>query len=500
MQAQLSSEFLHSAHPPSLRLGELLGAKLRGLAGQAALPAASLWLPGAGTLALTRVDGAMQVEWLEGAVPAAGQHVWPLLYGEASLGELHLAGPQGAGLPGEAVARQCALLVKRYEAQRWAVQRLGRSVLLVGQCPALQELEVFVEKASRSALPVLLAGEFGTEKAALAVAIHGMGPRRDGPFVEIRCADPAGTPAQWFEEARGGTLFFNGIDELALQWQGRLLLYMPSRLEPWPAGFGTEAPRVIASAAGDLRRRVAEGRFSQPLLTELDFLRATVPPLRERGADIDHLVAVALERQGHGAGQKGSDELMAVCRAYGWPENVFELERVIARLAAMTDGHPIRHADVLRHAPWMLAQAPRGPAEAAPPLAPAGPEHWVRCALHRNAAALAPLHPGLRRALLYLAEHYAQPIALGQLARHAHVSPSHLSYLFRSMLNTTFKPMLQRIRVEKAKEMLVAAGRPRITEVAWNAGFADLSHFEKSFRRIVGQTPSEFRRGAAGQA
>ena len=50
MQAQLSSEFLHSAHPPSLRLGELLGAKLRGLAGQAALPAASLWLRGAGTL------------------------------------------------------------------------------------------------------------------------------------------------------------------------------------------------------------------------------------------------------------------------------------------------------------------------------------------------------------------------------------------------------------------------------------------------------------------
>ena len=516
MLAQASSEFLQSMHPPSLCLGDLLGATLRTLAGQAGLLGASLWLHEAGTLALSRVDGVLQVEWLEGAVPTAGQHVLPVRYGEALLGELHLAWPQdaGGGPAGdnlcEAAARRCALLVTRYEVQRWAMQRLGRSVLLVGQCPALHELECFVEKAARSALPVLLAGEFGTEKAALAVAIHGAGPRRDGPFIEVRCADPAGTPAQWFQQARGGTLFFNGIDELALQWQGQLPQHLPSRLGQWPVGAGAHELRVIASATADLRQRVAAGCFSQPLLAELDFLCATVPPLRERGQDIDHLVTAALERQGYGAQDKRSDELMAVCHAYGWPENLFELERVIARLAVMTDGHPIRHADVLRHAPWMVAEspcvpAPSGPAEAAGPGAPAratrlGPEHWARCALHRDAAALDSLHPGLRRALMYLAEHYAEPITLGQLSQHAHVSPSHLSYLFRSVLDTTFKPMLQRIRVEKAKEMLVAASRRRITEVAWSAGFADLSHFEKSFRRIVGQSPSEFRRGAAGPA
>ena len=452
------------------------------------------------------MDGTARVEWLQAAVPATTRHVLPVMYGDAPLGELHLAWPQGAshGPAGdvlcEAVARQCARLVKRYELQRWAMQRLGRSVLLVGQCPALLELDGFVEKAARCALPVLLAGEFGTEKAALAVAIHGAGPRRDGPFVEVRGADPEGTPGQWFAAARGGTLFFNGIDELALQWQGQLPQHLPSRLGQWPAGARAEEPRVIAATTADLRERAAAGRFSHALLAELDFLRATLPPLRERGDDIEHLVAVALERQGHGVAHKRSDELMALCRAYAWPENLFELERVIARLAVMTDGHPIRHADVARHAPWMVAQAPCGPAPAPAPPAPTGLEHWVRCALHRNTAALAALHPGLRRALAYLAEHYAEPIALGQLAQHAHVSPSHLSYLFRSALNTTFKPMLQRIRVEKAKEMLAAAGRRRITEVAWSAGFADLSHFEKSFRRIVGQSPSEFRRGAAQAA
>jgi DNA-binding NtrC family response regulator len=508
MWPQASSEFVHSAHPPSLRLGHLLGARLGSLADQAGLSSVSLWLHDAGTLALSRVDGSVRVEWLHAAVPAAGQQVLPVRYGEASLGELHLAWPRdaarapaGDGLC-EAAARQCALLVKRYELQRWAMQRLGRPVLLVGQCPALLALDGFVEKAARCALPVLLAGEFGTEKAALAVAIHGAGPRRDGPFVEVRCADPEGSPAQWFAAARGGTLFLDGIDDLALQWQRQLPQHLPSRLGQWPAGSQVQEPRIIAAATADLRERAAAGRFSQALLAELDFLRATLPPLRERGDDIEHLVAVALERQGHGVAHKRSDELMAVCRAYAWPENLFELERVIARLAVMTDGHPIRHADVARHAPWLVAQAPCVPVPtrvpAPEPPAPAGPEHWARCALHRNAAALAALHPGVRRALAYLVEHYAEPVALGQLAQHAHVSPSHLSYLFRSTLHTTFKPMLQRIRVEKAKEMLVAAGRRRITEVAWSAGFADLSHFEKSFRRIVGQSPSEFRRGAAG--
>ncbi|WP_163547000.1 helix-turn-helix transcriptional regulator, partial [Klebsiella pneumoniae] len=89
---------------------------------------------------------------------------------------------------------------------------------------------------------------------------------------------------------------------------------------------------------------------------------------------------------------------------------------------------------------------------------------------------------------LYLGEHFAESISLDQLARQAHVSPSHLSFLFRSTLDIQFKTLLGRIRIHKAKEILAAQTRRQITDVAMSVGFTDLSHFEKSFRRVVGQT------------
>lgn len=408
---------------------------------------------------------------------------------------------------GAAFARRCALLCKRYEAQRWAQQRLGRGLLLVGMSEPLHHMEVFVEKASYSTLPVLLTGEFGTEKVPLAAALHCSGPRRDEPFIEVNCAEPVGEPAQWFKQAAGGTLFFNGIDELAPRLQSQLPQHLHSRLGQWLVVPDPCEARVIASTTADLRKRVEEGRFSRALLNELDFLSATVPPLRLRKDDVAPLVIAALERQGYVADRKCSDALTALCEAYAWPENLFELERVIARLAVMTDTTPINHADVALHAPWMLpashcvhsgaaglpARGGATPLHVAKPAGTAPPAHWARCAMTRNAAELGRLHAALRKALLYLGEHYAKPISMDQLARQAHVSPSHLSYLFRQTLDTAFKPLLQHIRIEKAKELLMHDHGARVTEIALSVGFGDLSHFEKSFRRIVGLSPRAFR-------
>ncbi|WP_456297712.1 helix-turn-helix transcriptional regulator [Elstera litoralis] len=97
--------------------------------------------------------------------------------------------------------------------------------------------------------------------------------------------------------------------------------------------------------------------------------------------------------------------------------------------------------------------------------------------------------------MFYLGEHYAQPVSLDELASHAHVSRSHLSFLFRTELHTAFKTLLGRLRVQKASELLSTDLRQPITDVAMSVGFADLSHFEKSFRRQWGKSPREFRRG-----
>lgn len=248
-----------------------------------------------------------------------------------------------------------------------------------------------------------------------------------------------------------------------------------------------------------------------------NFLPVTVPPLRARAADIEPLIIAALEGHGFRAEDKVSPEMLRLCRAYAWPENAFEVDRVVARLAVMTGREPIRGEDIRRYFPAMDQQAD-GPAIELPSLPivsdavqqeaaddieavedDAGGDEldiWVRHALNRDAKALATLHPGLRRAVLYLVDHYAEPIRLGTLARRVHVSQSHLSFLFRHGVNASCKAMLARIRVENAKALLATNLRQPITDVALQVGFADLSHFEKYFRRQVGRTPREFRRMA----
>lgn len=508
----------------------------------------TLWLRDIGTLGLNRAGRELRADWLDGfpsAGPAtdhgavglragsvdhavhaaetpAGHYmnatlqagakrvmsiVLPVLYAEVPIGEIRLecqADSREAELAlFRQFARACAYLAKRYEVQRWAERRLGRPLLLVGASKPLLEMEAFVERATRSELPTLLAGEFGTEKALLAAAIHCCGPARDGPFIEVNCAEPVGSPAQWFEQAKGGTLFFSGIDELAPALQAQIPQHMHSRLGQWLVASGAADLRVIASTTADLTERILDGRFSRRLFVELDFLSITVPPLRQRTADIEALVLSALERHGYGAEQKCSGVLMEACKTHAWPENLFELERVIARLAVMTDARPIGRADLQRYAPWLLAEvaAPEtgegtdcGADEACDTEDSAAiPDRWVRSAIAGDLTELKKLHESLGKALLYLGKHYAESISLGELARQAHISPSHLTYLFRRELGTAFKPFLLGIRVHKAKEILLGNARQRITEVAMSVGFTDLSHFEKSFRRIVGQSPREFR-------
>jgi transcriptional regulator with AAA-type ATPase domain len=549
----LGHDLFLSVNRPFPDLPALLDGLLRAFAERAQLIGANLCVHNVGALVLGRAGREITCDWLndispgapspglEGAAPAAcvddavrdaqwrsapsygasepkrrADHAFsltlPIAYADTDLGELRVSlrgDARHRSLANAAVAEfagHCGRLIKRYEVQRWAAQRLGQPLLLVGMSPAVRALERFVEKASASALPVLIFGEFGTEKAQAAAMIHGGGPRRDGPFVQVNGAEPTGDPAQWFAQAEGGTLFLSDIDELAPPLQRQLPQYMTSRLGQW-LGAPVRDLRVIASTKADLAERVGEGRFSRGLLAELDFLSVTVPPLRSRRDDIEALAAMALERNGYRAKDKMTDALLALCKAHVWPENTVELERVIARLAVMTDGRPITHADVRRHAPALLdpsqasgVAAPSASMKAAHTAAEAGvhiPDRWVRCAMTRDASEMKSLHEGLKRALLYLGKHYADPISLDQLAQHANISPSHLGFLFRTTLNSSFKTLLTQIRVEKAKAVLASDPRLPITEVAMSVGFFDLSHFEKSFRRIVGQSPREFRRGLA---
>lgn len=104
-----------------------------------------------------------------------------------------------------------------------------------------------------------------------------------------------------------------------------------------------------------------------------------------------------------------------------------------------------------------------------------------------------PAHRGIARALTYAAEHFAEPIALFEIAQRASLSKFHFCRLFHREMGVSFREYLQVLRVRRAAGLLAQANLS-VTEVAYAAGFNDLSNFDKVFRRIVGVPPSVYRK------
>lgn len=102
-------------------------------------------------------------------------------------------------------------------------------------------------------------------------------------------------------------------------------------------------------------------------------------------------------------------------------------------------------------------------------------------------------HPAILKALTYLAENFKQSFSLKDLAEHAFVSPSHLSFLFKNRFGKSFKRILIDIRIDKAQQILRRQPLRQITQICGDVGFVDLSHFEKTFKKTTGITPRQYR-------
>ncbi|WP_431257277.1 helix-turn-helix domain-containing protein [Roseateles chitinivorans] len=586
-------EWIRRAYQPHGRLSDLLNGLATSLMNRWPLRALELSIDDQGEWLAQREAGRLHVEWrpavtasqaviskaavseekqAEQAAPAQAamqdEHrsdTLPVVHAGLPLGRLTLAWQ--AGLPetpttAPALRHLCAWLGRlchRHRVEDWAHAAQRPIRLLIGTSAALARLECFVERAAQSDLPVLLQGEFGTEKAWAAAAIHAGGRRRSGPLVEVHCAHPPDGPAAWLQQARGGTLFLHGVDELSPPLQTELLGQWLTAQQAWRAenaaagGLPGSVPgvRLIASTTADLRHPGGVPVVSRALHAELDYLSAELPALRARPGDIPLLLEAALGRSLPAAEPAQIDAaLAAACQAYDWPGNVAELDRAMACLTTMAEAAVIGLEELRRYTPWLLPPAGdaagdragrpgAGPeeiagraedvvpdavpasvgsasAQAVPPgsgplrplapstatgltAAPRSASQWVGIVLERQVRVLDTVHPGLRRALLFLSEHFAEPVSLTDLAAQAHVSASHLTFLFRSSLGMSFKSFLLCIRIHIAQQLL-REPQLRITEVALRAGFADLSHFERCFRRAVGRSARDHRRAmSAGE-
>lgn len=104
------------------------------------------------------------------------------------------------------------------------------------------------------------------------------------------------------------------------------------------------------------------------------------------------------------------------------------------------------------------------------------------------------LHSGLYKAIIYLKENFTNKITLNDLSAASYVSPSHLSYLFKVSFNNSFKSILSELRIFYAREEIEKNPHYKITDLALDSGYGDLSHFEKMFKRHAGCSPRVYKR------
>ena len=233
---------------------------------------------------------------------------------------------------------------------------------LVGTSTAMLAVHASLQKFAPVELPVLVTGETGTGKELAARALHEMSARRGRPFIAINCgALPAnlvqselfghekgsftGAASRrigLFEAADGGTVFLDEIGDLPLDAQTNLLrVLQEGTLERVGSHHSIRVDvRVVAATHIDLEDAVAHGRFRQDLFYRLDVLRLHMPPLRERGNDVELLARhfLAEFREQHRVRARGFDaSARRQLHSHRWPGNVRELLNRVRRAAVVSE-------------------------------------------------------------------------------------------------------------------------------------------------------------------
>jgi DNA-binding NtrC family response regulator len=307
-------------------------------------------------------------------------------HGEVRIGQVILTGPARLRL-GKHTEVNIEPMDQSIELGEWPHDHFGNAV---GGSAKMRSLFAMLNRVAVTDTTVMLLGETGTGKEALAEAIHRHSRRSEGPFIVVDCGSipkeligselfghargaytgATGDKQGLIEAANGGTLFLDEIGELALDLQPQLLRVLDRR-QVRRIGENRSIDvdiRVIAATHRDLRAMVRSGQFREDLYYRMAVVTAAVPPLRERKSDIPLLATHFVQRLGRGDVAL-SDNLLADLSRHDWPGNVRELRNVVERALSLGesglesadhgdaggDGEvvsadssgPVRHGDVL---------------------------------------------------------------------------------------------------------------------------------------------------------
>ncbi|ATJ89210.1 sigma-54-dependent transcriptional regulator [Ralstonia solanacearum] len=244
---------------------------------------------------------------------------------------------------------------------RGELRRLGLFGQMLGNSPAMQTLYDQVSRVAPTEATVLLIGESGTGKELAAQTIHDLSLRRKQPFLPVNCGAISpnlieselfghergsftGADRQhkgYFERANGGTLFLDEITEMPIELQVKLLRVLETGVF-MRVGTNREIDtdvRVIAATNRDPEEAVADGKLRADLYHRLNVFPLQLPPLRERGKDVELLAQHFLDQlNAHNNTKKTFlPQAMDTLRAYNWPGNVRELRNYVQRAYIMSD-------------------------------------------------------------------------------------------------------------------------------------------------------------------
>jgi len=234
---------------------------------------------------------------------------------------------------------------------------------IIGQSKALKEAIDLAKKVSATDTTVLLLGETGTGKEVFAQSIHYESPRAAKPFVALNCSgfSPDLLESELFgykagaftgankdkkgllEEANGGTLLLDEIGEMNLDLQAKLLRVLESQTFIKVGDTQTQQVnvRILAATNKNLKADATSGKFRSDLYYRLSVFTITLPPLRDRKADIPALAKHYLKEfadKVNRSAPKMDDKILSILNVHSWKGNIRELKNVIERLVILSDG------------------------------------------------------------------------------------------------------------------------------------------------------------------
>ena len=297
----------------------------------------------------------------EHALRAVGKGAYDYFYKPIELDELKV------------VLKRAFHVSQLEQEQRDLRQRLSGDTFegMIGTSSKMQDIFSAIRKVATTDAPVLIRGESGTGKELVARAIHRLSIRASRPFIPINCsAIPenlieseffghekgtfTGAHVQRkgrFEMAEGGTLFLDEIGDLPLTIQVKLLRFLQEKtIERVGGREQIEVDtRILAATNRDLEEAMRNSAFRDDLFYRISVINISLPPLRERSADIVLLAKTFLDRYANESKKKikgFSSQVIEALERYAWPGNVRELENRIKRAVIMSEGKKITLEDL----------------------------------------------------------------------------------------------------------------------------------------------------------